>query len=247
MLTGLTAFWFEQTEQHRARTTWSRTRTCPRRCAAAAMLVERLEMVPGGVRGARLHHGLGLEGLPGHRRGLRDRAAGGLQRVRAAARADLHAGHQGRAWATTTRTWTSTAPPRSWATARCSRSCGGSRSTIYELGAAPRARARDHPGRHQVRVRPPRPTARSCWATRCSRRTRRASGRPTATSRAAGSRASTSSSCATGPPGSGWDKSPPAPAAPRRGRRGHARALRGGLRAHHRRAVRRLARALRAA
>ena len=39
-------------------------------------------------------------------------------------------------WAITTRTWTSTGPPRSWATARCSRSCAGSRSAIYEFGAA---------------------------------------------------------------------------------------------------------------
>ena len=42
--------------------------------------------------------------------------------------------------------------------------------------------------------------------------------------------------------GSGWDKTPPAPGDPRRRRRGHARALRRGLRADHRRAVRRLAR-----
>ena len=39
--------------------------------------------------------------------------------------------------------------------------------------------------------------------------------------------------------GSGWDKAPPAPGAPRRRRRGHPRALRRGLRAHRRRAVRR--------
>ena len=41
--------------------------------------------------------------------------------------------------------------------------------------------------------------------------------------------------------GSGWDKTPPAPAIPDDVVAGHARALRRGLRAHHRRAVRRVA------
>ena len=41
--------------------------------------------------------------------------------------------------------------------------------------------------------------------------------------------------------GSGWDKTPPAPAIPDDVVAGHARALRRGLRADHRRAVRRLA------
>ena len=102
-----------------------------------------------------------------------------------------------------------------------------------------RARARDHPGGHEVRVRPPAPTARSCSATRCSRPTPRASGPPTATSPATASRASTSSTCATGPSGSGWDKSPPAPELPDDVVERHARALRRGLRADRRRALRR--------
>ena len=45
--------------------------------------------------------------------------------------------------------------------------------------------------------------------------------------------------------GSGWDKTPPAPALPGRRDRAHARAVRGGVRAHRRRAVRGLAGALR--
>ena len=65
-------------------------------------------------------------------------------------------------------------------------------------GRGDRRRARDHPGRHQVRVRPRRRRARWCSATRCSPRTRRGSGRPTAGSRATRSPASTSSTCATG-------------------------------------------------
>ena len=44
-------------------------------------------------------------------------------------------------WATTTRTSTSTAPPRSWATGRCSRSCAGSRSSSTR-SAAEHARER---------------------------------------------------------------------------------------------------------
>ena len=47
-------------------------------------------------RGARLHHRLGLEGLPEDREDLRHRAAEGPAPGREAAPADLHAGDQGR-------------------------------------------------------------------------------------------------------------------------------------------------------
>ena len=50
---------------------------------------------PGRVRRARVPVGLGLEGLPGHRRGVRDRAAGRSARVRPAAGADLHPRDEG--------------------------------------------------------------------------------------------------------------------------------------------------------
>ena len=77
-----------------------------------------------------------------------------------------------------------------------------------------RARARHHRRRHEVRVRP--------RARRHARARRRGAdarllallGRRRATSRGARSRASTSSSCATGRPRSGWDRSPPAPPIP---------------------------------
>ena len=52
--------------------------------------------VPGRVRRPRLPLGLGLEGIQGGRRGLRDRAAARPGRVRPAAGADLHPGDQGR-------------------------------------------------------------------------------------------------------------------------------------------------------
>ena len=43
-----------------------------------SMLVKRASDVSGGVRGARLPDGFGLEGIQGERDGLRDSAAGGL-------------------------------------------------------------------------------------------------------------------------------------------------------------------------
>ena len=160
-------------------------------------------------------------------------------------RADLHAVHEGRDRATTRRS-TSTARPSSSATATLMERVRDVSIELYSFAAEPRARARRDPRRHEVRVRPRRRAASSSSATRCSRPTPRATGRPTATSRAAASRASTSSTCATGRAGSGWDKTPPAPEIPDGRRRGHARALRRGLRADHRRAVRRLAGAHRA-
>ena len=51
--------------------------------------------VPDRVRGARLSVGLGLEGLSADRRRVRRAPAGGPAGVGPAARADLHAGHQG--------------------------------------------------------------------------------------------------------------------------------------------------------
>ena len=199
-------------------------------------------MVPGGVRGARLHHGLGLEGLPGHRRGLRDRAARGAARSPSSSRSRSSPPPPRPRWATTTRTWTSTARPRSWATAPLLEELRRLSIALYTLRGRARARARDHPGRHQVRVRPPPRRDDRAGRRGAHARTRPASGRPTATSPGRASRASTSSTCATGPRlGLGQDAAGAA-AARRRGRR-HARALRGGLRADRRRAVQRLARA----
>ena len=72
---------------------------------------------------------------------------------------------------------------------------GGPRALPVRVGAC--AGARDHPRRHEARVRCRRGRARSCWRTRCSPRIRPASGRPTAIGPAAPSRRSTSSSSAT--------------------------------------------------
>ena len=83
------------------------------------------------------------------------------------------------------------------------------------------------------------PTARSCWPTRCSPPTRRASGRPPSGSPATRSRRTTSRSSATGcsrrpPAGTGASGEAPAAAA-RRGRGAHPGPLRRGLRAADRR------------
>ena len=142
-------------------------------------------------------------------------------------------------WATTTRTWTSTAPPRSWATAPLLEELRRLSIELYALARRARARARDHPRRHQVRVRPPAPTARSCSATRCctpdSSRFWPADGYEPGRGQPTFDKQYVRDWAA----GSGWDKSPPAPALPDGGRRRHPRALRRGLRADHRRAVRR--------
>ena len=74
------------------------------------------------------------------------------------------------------------APTRRRRDAAAQPSASRSRSTVR--GAA-RARPRHHHRRHQVRVRRSTGRAGSSWATRCSRRTRRASGRPTSTRPAA--------------------------------------------------------------
>ena len=122
--------------------------------------------VPGRVRGARLPLGLGLEGIPGGRRGLRDRAAGRPARVRQAAGADLHPGDQGR----------DRRPrrerrlrPRRRDRRRPGADGGAAADLDRGLPARRRARrrARDHPRRHQVRVRPPRRRRGRPRPTRC--------------------------------------------------------------------------------
>ena len=135
VLTGLTAFWLERTGEICPNHLISFTEV-PEEFRGRAMLVERLEMVPVEcvVRGYITGSGwkdyqatgavCGIElpdGPAGVASSCRSRSSRPPPRPRSA---------------TTTRTWTSTAPPRSSATAGCSRSCAGCRSPIYELGAA---------------------------------------------------------------------------------------------------------------
>ena len=127
----------------------------PEEVAERAMRVRQAGDVPGRVRRPRLPLRLGLEGIPGGRRGLRDRAAAEPARVRQAAGADLHPGDQGR----------DRRPrrerrlrPRRRDRRRPGADGGAAADLDRGLPARRRARgrARDHPRRHQVRVRPPR-------------------------------------------------------------------------------------------
>ena len=89
VLTGLSGFWFAQTASIVPNHLLAlgadgrSTRVPPARDAADR------------VRRSRLSRRLGLEGLPRDRRGVRPPAAGRARRVRAAARADLHARDEG--------------------------------------------------------------------------------------------------------------------------------------------------------
>ena len=135
VLTGLSVFWFGQDRPHRAQPPAlghrRRARRGPRprdRRAQAADAARR-------VRRARLHHGLGLEGLPGHRHGLGHRAAAGPARVRAAARADLHARRRRPRRATTRRSTSSTAAEPRRRRATSWRACATSRSSSTAFAA----------------------------------------------------------------------------------------------------------------
>ena len=195
VLTGLSVFWFGRTEDivpnHLLSTDVPDGGARPRPARAQA------RHLPRGVRGA---------GLP-----VRARAGRSTNRARPSAasicrpacasptacRSRSSRPPPRRNWASTTRTSTSTAPPRSWATARRWRSCGASRSRCTRAGPSTRsARASSSPtpSSSSAATR----TAASCSQTRCSPPTRRGSGPPTSTSPAAASRRSTSSSCATG-------------------------------------------------
>ncbi len=109
----------------------------------------------------------------------------GLRRRRPAARADLHAGDEGRARRARRerRLRRRSRRPSARETAPAAARADAGASTARGRGARRRAR---HPARrHQVRVRPRPATGRRwCSATRCSPRTRRGSGRPTSGSRA---------------------------------------------------------------
>ena len=96
VLTGLSVFWFEQTGDIVPNHLVSATEDVPDEVRGRALSVDEARHAARRVRRARLHHRLGLEGLPGDRRRRRDRAARGPARVRAAARADLHPVDEGR-------------------------------------------------------------------------------------------------------------------------------------------------------
>ena len=190
------------------------------------------------VRRPRLPAGSGLARVPGHGHGLRGGAARRAGRRRPAARADLHPGHQGRRSASTTRTSPTSSGRRVGADdgRRAPRADAGD----LRAGRRHRRRARDHPGRHQVRVRPRRgrrglvlgdevltPDSSRFWPADEWQPGR---AQPSFDKQYV-------RDWLTGPD-SGWDRGrQPAAAAARRGRRRHPSPLRGGLRAAHRAAA----------
>ena len=200
MLTGLTAFWLAETEAAVPQPPRLLHRRAGGRRAGAAMLVERLEMVPVEcvVRG--LHHRAraGRTTRPPARSaasscpaGLRESEQLPEPIFTPATKAELGDHDENVDFD------------------RAAEIVGDRRAA---RGAAP-AVARDLRARRRATrasagsswptpssSSAAAPTGRSCSATRCSPPTPRASGRSTATSRAARSRASTSSSCATGRP-----------------------------------------------
>ena len=241
VLTGLSVLWFGLTTDIVPTTSSPPPTACPTEFRGRALRVRKLRDAARRVRRARLHHRLGLEGLPGAP--ARSRASSCPRACRSPSSSRSRSTRRRRRpRRATTRRSTSSETVELVGDARARRAAARrrrSRSTARVADA--RARARRDPRRHEVRVRP--------------RRGRRAVARRRglhagllallagrrATSRAAASRRSTSSTCATGRRARGWDKNPPAPAIPDDVVAQHARALRDGLRAARGRAVRRVA------
>ena len=166
----------------------------------------------GRVRGARLSLRIGLEGLPADRRRLRHPAAGRPAGIRPAARADLHAGDQGRDRATTR----TSAKPQAGDIVGRDLIARLRELTLEHL----RTRRRSTPRR--AASSSPTPSSSSGWPATAARAHRRGAdaglvallaARPVP-ARPAASRASTSSSCATTWSSIGWNKQPPVPSLP---------------------------------
>ena len=153
VLTGLSAFWFEQTADIVANHLISVTDGVPAEARGRGMLVRRLEMLPVEcvVRG--YITGSGWKDYQATGRVSRDRAAARAARVRPAARAALHAEHQGqrrprRGDRLRGRRRADRRPRAGRARPRRRRS-----SRLLKRAAEHALRARDHPRRHEVRAR----------------------------------------------------------------------------------------------
>ena len=155
----------------------------------------------GGVRRPRLPDRLRPGVVPGHRRGLRRAAAARARGRVPAAGAGLHADDQGAG--RRARRGDDLPGGRGGGRPGAGGAAAGADAGRLPAGRRDRRRARHPAGRHQARVRPGRRGRADRSGTRCSPRTRRAGGRPTAGSRAGRSPRTTSSSCATGCPRTG--------------------------------------------
>ena len=213
VLTGLSVFWFEQLADVIPNHFISATEGVPDEVRGRALVVEKLDMLPVEcvVRGYITGSGWKDYQATGHVSGLE--LPPGLQESEQLPDAALHAEHEGRG------------RPRRGDRLRADGRAAGRRPRARRAGARrvrravreggrARALARRDPRRHEVRAGPRR-------ERRADARRRGADARllallagRRATRSAAGSRASTSSTCATGPPQTGWDKQPPAPEIP---------------------------------
>ena len=208
----------------------------PEEAKGRALLVEKLEMFPVECVARGYITGSGWKDYQATGAVCGIELPAGPAGVGAAARADLHAGHEGRR--RRPRRERGLRPrgrdPRRPAAAR---GAAPPHDRALHVRRRPRARARDHPGRHQVRVRPRRRRRDRARRRGAHARLvallagRRLRGRPRPAAR------STSSTCATGRPAPAGTRRRPRPALPDEVVEGTRAALRGRLRAHHRRAV----------
>ena len=214
-------------------TTSSRPPTCRREWQGRAIRCRRLDMVPVECIARGYLAGLGLKEYQATGDVSGVRAAGGPGRGRPAARAHLHADHQG-AGRRARRVHHVRRRRRPGRRRTPPRSCAGSRWRCTARGAEIAAAngiiiadTKLEFGRDAARRR-------SCWPTRCSPRTRRGSGRPPTGRPGRTQYAFDKQMVRDWAAGTGWDKTPPGPDDPRRRRRGDAGPLHRGVRAHHR-------------
>ena len=213
VLTGLSVLWFDLTRASCPTTSSPPPTACRRSCAAARCAC-------GGWRCCRWSASCAATSPA--RAGRTTRRTGavsgielpdGLQRVRPAARADLHAVDEGRRGPRRGDRLRADASSSIGDRALAERSCATSRSRVYAAVADARARARRDPGRHEVRVRARR--RRRAGARRrglhagllallAGRRYEPGRGQPSFDKQYVRDWAA----------GTGWDKSPPAPAIP---------------------------------
>ena len=153
LLTGLTAFWLDRTGEVCPNHLISFSEV-PEEFRGRAMLVERLEMVPVEcvVRGYITGSGWKDYQSTGAVCGIE--LPGGLRESEQLPDADLHARHEGRGGRPRRERGLR---PRRRDRGRPRAARGASPPVDRDLraGRRPRARARDHPRRHEVRVRPP--------------------------------------------------------------------------------------------
>ena len=240
VLTGLSVFWFGADRRHRPQPPHLGHRGVPDERARPRAARAAAGDAAGRVRRARLHHRLGLEGLPGDRRGLR---ASSCPPACASPSSCPSRSSRRRP------------RPRS-ATTRRSTSTGAA-ELVGDRRAAERAarrvdralrRVAEHARERGVILADTKfefgldaDGALDARRRGAARPTPRASGRPTSYEPGRGQPSFDKQYVRDWASGTGWDKTPPAPAIPDDVVARHARALRRGLRAHRRRAVRRLA------